>query len=172
MSTTPEPRPVHDDDLVHLRRCVDLAREALAAGDKPFGSLLVDQTGEVRFEDRNRESSGDATLHPEFAIARWAAENMTPDHRASSIVYTSGEHCAMCSAAHAFVGLGRIVYASSGAQYAEWKASLGMDPGPLAPLGITDVAPAIPTSGPVPPLAEEIRLLVEESVRADQRRSS
>ncbi|MFN3599833.1 MAG: nucleoside deaminase [Dietzia sp.] len=172
MTTAPESRPVDADDLVHLRTCVDLAREALAAGDKPFGSVLVDEAGEVRFVDRNRESSGDATLHPEFAIARWAAENMEPDDRASSIVYTSGEHCAMCSAAHAFVGLGRIVYASSGAQYAEWKASLGIDPGPLAPLGITDVAPAIPTSGPVPSLAEEIRVLVEESFRAGRRKDS
>lgn len=133
MTTTPVSWPVHDDDLVHLRRCVDLASEALAAGDKPFGSLLVDQAGEVRFEDRNRESSGDATRHPEFAIARWAAENMRPDDRASSVVYTSGEHCAMCSAAHAFVGLGRIVYASSGAQYAGWKADLGLDPGTARP---------------------------------------
>ena len=28
-------------DLTHLRRCVLLAREALEAGDGPFGSVLV-----------------------------------------------------------------------------------------------------------------------------------
>ncbi|MBB1024352.1 MULTISPECIES: nucleoside deaminase [unclassified Dietzia] len=166
MNTTVESRPVGADDLVHLRSCVDLARRALEAGDKPFGSVLVDEAGTVRFEDRNRESSGDATSHPEFAIAKWAAENMQPEERAASVVYTSGEHCAMCSAAHAFVGLGRIVFASSGAQYAGWKADLGMEPGPLSPLGISDVAPGIPVSGPVPALAEEIRVLVEKSVRS------
>ena len=32
---------------------------------------------------------------------------------AACTVYTSGEHCPMCSAAHAWVGLGRIVYAVS-----------------------------------------------------------
>ncbi|MBB1052425.1 nucleoside deaminase [Dietzia sp. CW19] len=169
MTTTSDPRPVGADDLVHLRTCVDLAGQALAAGDKPFVSVLVDEAGEVRFADRNRESSGDATRHPEFAIARWAAENMQPEERASSVVYTSGEHCAMCSAAHAFVGLGRIVFASSGAQYAGWKADLGVAPGPLAPLGITDVVPGLPVSGPVPALAEEIRVLVEKSFRADRR---
>ncbi len=30
-----------DHDLHHLRRCVDLAREAVEAGDQPFGSILV-----------------------------------------------------------------------------------------------------------------------------------
>ena len=30
------------DDLRHLNRCVELAREALADGDQPFGSILVD----------------------------------------------------------------------------------------------------------------------------------
>ena len=43
-----------ETDLAHLRRCVELAREGLEDGDEPFGSLLVDAAGEVRFEDRNR----------------------------------------------------------------------------------------------------------------------
>ena len=36
---------IHDDDLAHLRRCVELAAEAVDAGDEPFGSLLVDAAG-------------------------------------------------------------------------------------------------------------------------------
>ena len=46
--------PVTPSDMVHLRRCVELAREALEDGDEPFGSDLVDAGGTVRFEDRNR----------------------------------------------------------------------------------------------------------------------
>ena len=50
---------------------------------------------------------GDATRHPEFAIARWAAdESDACPTRADATVYTSGEHCPMCAAAHAWVGLG------------------------------------------------------------------
>ncbi|MEH3078981.1 MAG: hypothetical protein PGN11_20360 [Quadrisphaera sp.] len=46
--------PLDERDLAHLTRCVDLAEEAVDAGDEPFGSLLVSASGEVLFEDRNR----------------------------------------------------------------------------------------------------------------------
>ncbi|MGX5696025.1 nucleoside deaminase [Agromyces soli] len=151
--------PLTSIELAHLRRCVDLAREALDAGDEPFGSLLVDATGAVRFEDRNRVAGGDQTRHPEFEIARWAATNLSPDERAASTVYTSGEHCPMCSAAHAWVGLGRIVYAASGAQLGAWLAEWGIPAGPVAALSIREVAPGIEVAGPAPDFADELRSL-------------
>jgi tRNA(Arg) A34 adenosine deaminase TadA len=159
--TTPS-SPVSDlaeVDRFHLRRCVDLAERALAEGDEPFGSLLVDASGTVRFEDRNRIKDGDATQHPEFAIARWAARNLTPAERAASVVYTSAEHCAMCSAAHAWVGLGRIVYASSTEQLTGWLAEWGVAPGPVRPLPIGSVAPGVEVCGPDPELTDRIRSL-------------
>ena len=90
---------ISETDLEHLRRCVELAREALEDGDDPFGSVLVDADGRVRFEDRNRVSDGDQTQHPEFEIARWSASRLAPTERRNATVYTSGEHCPMCSAA-------------------------------------------------------------------------
>ncbi len=79
---------ISDSDLRHLRKCVDLAREALDDGDEPFGSVLVDYTGATLFADRNRVKDGDATQHPEFAIARWAAEHLPPQRRPRTTVYT------------------------------------------------------------------------------------
>ncbi|HXV72821.1 MAG TPA: nucleoside deaminase [Acidimicrobiia bacterium] len=146
-------------DLQHLERCVDLATEALESGDEPFGSILVDGDGEIRFEDHNRVASGDRTRHPEFAIARWAAENMTEDERARAIVYTSGEHCPMCSAAHGWVGLGRIVYASSSAQLTEWLADLGVPPPPVATLPVHQVLPDAEVDGPADELTERVHQL-------------
>src|SRR5699024_8316733 len=104
------------EDIQHLKRCIALAEDALLDGDEPFGSVLVAAAGEVLREDRNRVKGGDHTRHPEFELARWAASNLPPDQRAAATVYTSGEHCPMCAAAHAWVGLGRIVYASSSSQ--------------------------------------------------------
>ena len=121
--------PLSATDLAHLRTCVDLAREALADGDEPFGSVLVDAAGDVRFADRNRVKDGDETRHPEFEIAKWSAEHLTADERAAATVYTSGEHCPMCSAAHAWMGLGRIVYAVSSATLSGWLAEWGVRAG-------------------------------------------
>ncbi|QES40140.1 tRNA-specific adenosine deaminase [Streptomyces venezuelae] len=151
----------HDRDLPHLRRCIELAAEALEAGDWPFGSVIVDADGTVRAEDRNRESTtGDPTAHPEFALARWAATHLTPEERAAATVYTSGEHCPMCAAAHGWVGLGRIVYASSSRQAREWKAEWGVPvTSPLSPLTIQDVVPGVEVDGPFPELADEVREL-------------
>jgi tRNA(Arg) A34 adenosine deaminase TadA len=149
---------VTETDLAHLRRCVELAAEAVGAGDFPFGSVLVAADGTVRAEDRNREvSTGDPTRHPEFELARWAAANMSPAERAAATVYTSGEHCPMCAAAHGWVGLGRIVYATSSEQMGGWLAELGVSPAPVLPLPITRIAPALTVAGPVPSLAEQIR---------------
>jgi len=148
-----------DRDLRYLRRCVDLAAEAVDAGDQPFGSILVSADGEVLFEDRNRTGGGDATRHPEFAIVRWAAEHLSPDERRSATVYTSGEHCAMCAAAHGLAGLGRIVYATSTIQLGEWLAELDRPPLGIAPLRITDVVPDAQVEGPVAAFADEVRSL-------------
>ena len=114
-------------------------------------------TGPCAFEDRNRTSSGDETRHPEFEIARWAAANLTVEQRASATVYTSGEHCPMCAAAHAWVGLGKIVYASSSAQLRQWRDELQLAPGPVASLAIGVIAPGVPTAGPALELSDEIR---------------
>lgn len=45
---------VKDTELPHLRRCVELAAQALEAGDEPFGSVLVGADGSVLAEDHNQ----------------------------------------------------------------------------------------------------------------------
>ena len=151
--------PISGEDLGFLERCVALAREALGDGDEPFGSLLVDAAGQVRFADRNRVKDGDHTRHPELAAAQWAAANLDPAGRAAATVYTSGEHCPMCAAAHAWVGLGRIVYAASSEQLTRWRAEWGLAPGPVAPLPINIVAPYLRVDGPAPTLEAELKEL-------------
>lgn len=150
---------ITDQDIKHLHRCVELATQALELGDEPFGSVLVAADGSVLFEDHNHVASGDRTRHPEFAIARWAAANMTPEARAKATVYTSGEHCPMCSAAHGWVGLGRIVYASSSEQLTAWLIDLGVSAPAVRALSINEVVPDLAVDGPVPDLAEQVHEL-------------
>ena len=156
---------ITDTDRTFLSRAVALAEQALNQGDEPFGSVLVSAEGTVLFEDHNHVAGGDHTQHPEFAIARWAATHLSPAQRASATVYTSGEHCPMCAAAHALVGLGRIVYATSAQQLSRWRDEWGAPPAPVAALPITTVAPRIAADGPAPQFAAEMRELYEARFR-------
>ena len=106
-----------DRDLGYLRRCIGLAVEARAAGDHPFGSLLVDGNGRVLAERRNRVvTDRDLTAHPELMLAQWASMHLGDAERRAATMYTSCEHCAMCATAFYWAGLGRLVFAFSGAQ--------------------------------------------------------
>jgi tRNA(Arg) A34 adenosine deaminase TadA len=151
---------MNESDLRHLRKCVQLAARALESGDEPFGSVLVSGDGEVLAEDHNHVvATGDRTRHPEFELARWAAVHLTVDERAAATVYTSGEHCPMCAAAHGWVGLGRIVYAASSRQLGDWLADMGVEPPPVRTLAVREVVPDAVVEGPAPELAEEVREL-------------
>ncbi|SHM36824.1 nucleoside deaminase [Vreelandella subglaciescola] len=153
---------IADHERTYLERSVALAREALAAGDEPFGSVLVSADGKVLMEDRNRIAGGNATRHPEIALAYWAVENLTPEERAAATVYTSGEHCPMCAAAHGWVGLGRIVYVSSSRQLGEWLSAMNVSPAPVATLPIEQIVPGLAVDGPVPDMAATMQALHRE----------
>lgn len=151
---------VDDVDRRWLRRCLELAAEALADGDSPFGSVLVDGAGVARAEGRNREvSTADPTAHPEIELARWAAANLEPAERAAATVYTSGEHCAMCAAAHGWVGIGRLVFAMSTPELQALRTELGLPGGAVATLRAADVAPRVVVAGPEPSLYDDVAAL-------------
>ncbi|MFE0730863.1 hypothetical protein ACFW2X_21950 [Streptomyces antibioticus] len=63
----------------------------------------------------------------------------------------------MCSAAHAWVGLGRIVYVASSERLGGRPAELGVPASPVRALPVRDIAPGVTVEGPVPELVEEVR---------------
>ena len=76
----------------------------------------------------------------------------------------------MCSAAHGWMGLGRIVYAVSSAQLSEWRAGMGRWRFRRSlPLPVSAVAPDVPVDGPAPELEDEMRALHQEQVRRAHR---
>ena len=124
-----------DDDERHLRRAIGLAAEARAAGEQPFGSLLVGPDGAVLAEDHNRtNSSGDISYHPELKLAVWAARQLDPETARGTTMYTSCQPCGMCAGAIARSGLGRVVFALSGEQLNQLKppGSASPDDAPVA----------------------------------------
>jgi tRNA(Arg) A34 adenosine deaminase TadA len=116
-------------DERHLRRAVELAAAARAAGDMPYGSLLVGSTGEVLAEDRNTVlTEQDITAHPELKLARWAARHLDANAARETTMYTSCQPCPMCTGAIARSGLGRVAFALSSEQLAELKPPRAVSP--------------------------------------------
>ena len=72
----------------------------------------------------------------------------------------------MCAAAHAWAGLGRIIYATSAAQLASWYAEWGLPDGPVAPLPIRQVAPGLEVIGPVEEFVAPVRELQRRRLQA------
>jgi tRNA(Arg) A34 adenosine deaminase TadA len=104
-----------EQDLAFLRRAIDLAREARAHGAHPFGSLIVDQEGQILVTARNNavRPAGDPTQHAERLACSKIGRQFTPAQLAVCTLYTSTEPCAMCAGAIYWTGIGRVVYALS-----------------------------------------------------------
>lgn len=124
--SAPGPEPVRPEDEPWLRRAIELSRRARAAGDQPFGSLLVGPDGELLAEALNTVvTEGDLSAHPELELAVWAGRNLDPEAAGRTTMYTSCENCAMCSAAMVWSGLGTLVYALSGRSLIELQPAGG-----------------------------------------------
>ncbi len=111
---------MRNNDEAFLRRAIALAAAGRAAGEEPYGSLLVDGSGKVIAEDHNTVlSDKDISAHPEFKLAKWASINLQPEVAATTTMYTSCQPCSMCTGAIDRSGLGRVVFALSNAQFRE-----------------------------------------------------
>lgn len=118
LATTTGATVTHDDRRF-LRRAIELAGKARAAGEAPFGSLLVGPDGGVLAEAHNTVlADADISAHPELKMARWAARELDPATAAATTMYTSCQPCNMCTGAIERSGLGRVVFALSTEQLA------------------------------------------------------
>lgn len=91
-----------------MDRALAMAREALAAGDHPYGAVLVAPAGEVA--ERNRVvSATDPTAHAETMAIRTAAAGWGLPALAGSTMYASFEPCPMCFGAILLAGVDRLV---------------------------------------------------------------
>jgi tRNA(Arg) A34 adenosine deaminase TadA len=64
----------------HLRRAIELARQAREHGNHPFGALLVDDKRNVVLEAENTvHTDKDVTAHAETNLMRLASARFEPD---------------------------------------------------------------------------------------------
>jgi tRNA(Arg) A34 adenosine deaminase TadA len=116
----------HDDAL--LTRSFELAVEARAAGDHPFGALFEIE-GEVVAEARNRVNTDrDLTAHAETALVLILERNDLLDQAGDGTLYTSCEPCPMCVGAMFWAGVRRVVYGLSTTRLKELATAPGETP--------------------------------------------
>ncbi len=92
-----------------MRRAIELANEAAAAGDVPIGAVLV--VDGHTFEGRNeKEHRPDPTAHAEMLAIRAAAEALGVWRLPNATLYVTKEPCAMCAGAIVAARIERLVF--------------------------------------------------------------
>jgi len=108
------------DHEANIRRAIELAREAVEHGNRPFGALLVDADGRTLVEAENSvEQDGDCTAHAETKLVRMACQQCDPLVLTQSTLYTSCEPCPMCAGAIYWSGIPRVVFGLRASRLAE-----------------------------------------------------
>lgn len=95
-----------------MRRALDAAAAAAAAGDVPIGAVLLGPDGsELAVAGNEREQSGDPTAHAEMLVLRRGAAALCDAWRLEdcTLVVTL-EPCAMCAGALVNARVGRLVF--------------------------------------------------------------
>jgi len=88
-----------------MRRALDLAAEAAAAGEVPVGAVVT-RGDEILAETRNAmRGSTDPTAHAEIEAIRAAAAKLGTSRLDECTIWVTLEPCAMCAAA---IALARI----------------------------------------------------------------
>ena len=97
---------------IAMRRALDAAAAAAAAGDVPIGAVLLGPDGsELAVAGNEREQSGDPTAHAEMLVLRRGAAALRDAWRLEdcTLVVTL-EPCAMCAGALVNARVGRLVF--------------------------------------------------------------
>ena len=98
----------------HMRRALDLAREAARDGEVPVGAVLLDGDGVVVAEGRNRvEELHSATAHAEMLVLNEATRSRDDWRLDGHTLVVTLEPCAMCAMAAVWSRIERIVYGAA-----------------------------------------------------------
>lgn len=98
------------DDILYMKRALELACEARALDEVPVGALIVHK-GEIIAEAYNtRESSKCATHHAEILAIERACERLGGWRLPECTLYVTLEPCPMCAGAIINARIDRVVF--------------------------------------------------------------
>jgi len=95
-----------------MRRALDLAAEAAAAGEVPVGAVIVREGAIIATSANMMRSGNDPTAHAEIVAIRHAAEVLGVSRLDGCDLWVTLEPCAMCAGAIAHAKIARLYYAA------------------------------------------------------------
>jgi tRNA(Arg) A34 adenosine deaminase TadA len=95
-----------------MRRALDLAAEAAAAGEVPVGAVIVHDGAIIATSANMMRSGNDPTAHAEIVAIRHAAEVLGASRLDGCDLWVTLEPCAMCAGAIAHAKIARLYYAA------------------------------------------------------------
>jgi tRNA(adenine34) deaminase len=95
-----------------MRRALDLAAEAAAAGEVPVGAVITRRDSIIAEARNAMRSSFDPTAHAEIVAIRAAAERLGTPRLDECTLWVSLEPCAMCAGAIALARLAALRFAA------------------------------------------------------------
>jgi tRNA(adenine34) deaminase len=97
-------------DAAHMRRALELARSAGAAGEVPVGALLVQDEAVIATGANRPIAACDPTAHAEIEALRAGARARSSYRLADTTLYVTLEPCLMCAAALVHARVRRVVF--------------------------------------------------------------
>ena len=112
-----------NDHQHFLCEAIELARENVKNGGRPFGAVVV-RDGKIIARGVNEIlQTNDPTAHAELTALRCASRALGSPNLAGCVVYASGHPCPMCMAAMRLAGVGEVYYVYSNNEAAPYGLS-------------------------------------------------
>ena len=96
-----------------LTQAIELARENIGKGGRPFGAVVVKDGKVVATGVNETHLTQDPTAHAELMAIRAASQALGSPRLDGCAVYASGHPCPMCMAAMRMAGVSEVAYAYS-----------------------------------------------------------
>ena len=100
-------------DEQFMRMAIDKARQGLAAGQMPFGAVIVRAGQVIACEHNLVWANTDITAHAEVVAIRKACDVLTGIDLSGCMIYSTTEPCPMCFSACHWAKLDRIVFGAA-----------------------------------------------------------
>lgn len=94
----------------YMRRCLELARVALAQGDVPVGAVIVDGDRIVGEGSECTRAFADPSAHAEVRAVQAACRIRQSADLTGLALYSTVEPCVLCGYVARSVGVGQVVY--------------------------------------------------------------